>query len=75
MSDDLEMTDDSEVYSDKLKYWTLSKAKVVDDADTTSGKAVSLSDGSITQQLTAPLLSNSEYTLSFRGKPISRYVV
>ena len=68
------MTDDSEVYSDKLKYWTLSKAKVVDDADTTSGKAVSLSDGSITQQLTAPLLSNSEYTLSFRGKGTTAYI-
>ena len=74
VSDDLEMTDDSEVYSDKLKYWTLSKAKVVDDADTTSGKAVSLSDGSITQQLTAPLLANSEYTLSFRGKGTTAYV-
>ena len=74
VSDDLEMTDDSEVYSDKLKYWTLSKAKVVDDADTTSGKAVSLSDGSITQQLTAPLLSNSEYTLSFRGKGTTAYI-
>ena len=74
VSDDLEMTDDSEVYSDKLKYWTLSKANVVDDADTTSGKAVSLSDGSITQQLTAPLLANSEYTLSFRGKGTTAYV-
>ena len=74
VSDDLEMTDDSEVYSDKLKYWTLSKAKVVDDADATSGKAVSLSDGSITQQLTAPLLSNSEYTLSFRGKGTTAYI-
>lgn len=74
VSDDLEMTDDSEVYSDKLKYWTLSKAKVVDDADTTSGKAVSLSDGSITQQLTAPLLANSEYTLSFRGKGTTAYI-
>ena len=74
VSDDLEMTDDSEVYSDKLKYWTLSKAKVVDDADATSGKAVSLSDGSITQQLAAPLLSNSEYTLSFRGKGTTAYI-
>lgn len=74
VSDDLEMTDDSEVYSDKLKYWTLSKAKVVDDSDTTSGKAVSLSDGSITQQLTAPLLANSEYTLSFRGKGTTAYI-
>lgn len=74
VSDDLEMTDDSEVYSDKLKYWTLSKAKVVDDADATSGKAVSLSDGSITQQLTAPLLANSEYTLSFRGKGTTAYI-
>lgn len=74
VSDDLEMTDDSEVYSDKLKYWTLSKAKVVDDADTTSGKAVLLSDGSITQQLTAPLLANSEYTLSFRGKGTTAYI-
>lgn len=74
VSEDLDMTDDSEVYSDKLKYWTLSKAKVVDDADTTSGKAVSLSDGSITQQLTAPLLANSEYTLSFRGKGTTAYI-
>lgn len=74
VSDDLEMTDDSEVYSDKLKYWTLSKAKVVDDADTTSGKAVLLSDGSITQQLTAPLFANSEYTLSFRGKGTTAYI-
>lgn len=74
VSDELEMTDDSEVYSDKLKYWTLSKAKVVDDVDTTSGKAVSLSDGSITQQLTAPLLANSEYTLSFRGKGTTAYI-
>ena len=74
VSDDLEMADDSEVYSDKLKYWTLSKAKVVDDADATSGKAVSLSDGSITQQLAAPLLSNSEYTLSFRGKGTTAYI-
>lgn len=74
VSDDLEMTDDSEVYSDKLKYWTLSKAKVVDDADTTSGKAVLLSDGSITQQLTASLFANSEYTLSFRGKGTTAYI-
>lgn len=74
VSDDLEMTDDSEVYSDKLKYWTLSKTKVVDDADTTSGKAVLLSDGSITQQLTAHLFANSEYTLSFRGKGTTAYI-
>lgn len=74
VSDDLEMTDDSEVYSDKLKYWTLSKAKVVDDADTTSGKAVLLSDGSITQQLTVSLFANSEYTLSFRGKGTTAYI-
>lgn len=74
VSDDLEMTGDSEVYSDKLKYWTLSKAKVVDDADTTSGKAVLLSDGSITQQLTVSLFANSEYTLSFRGKGTTAYI-
>lgn len=74
VSDDLEMTGDSEVYSDKLKYWTLSKAKVVDDADTTSGKAVLLFDGSITQQLTVYLFANSEYTLSFRGKGTTAYI-
>lgn len=67
ISEDTEISDDKETFSEKLKYWTMENTRVVDTEDSTSGKAVQIG-GTLSQQLAQPLLPGKAYVLSFKGK-------
>lgn len=65
--EDTEISEDKETFSEKLKYWTMENASVIDTKDSTSGKAVRIG-GTLSQQLAQPLLAGKAYVLSFKGK-------
>lgn len=67
ISEDTEISEDKETFSEKLKYWTMENASVIDTEDSTSGKAVQIG-GTLSQQLAQPLLPGKAYVLSFKGK-------
>nr|DAH11256.1 MAG TPA: tail protein [Caudoviricetes sp.] len=67
ISEDTEISEDKETFSEKLKYWTMENTRVVDTEDSTSGKAVRIG-GTLSQQLAQPLLPGKAYVLSFKGK-------
>ena len=67
ISEDTEISEDKETFSEKLKYWTMENASVIDTKDSTSGKAVKIG-GTLSQQLAQPLLAGQAYVLSFKGK-------
>jgi hypothetical protein len=67
ISENTEISEDKETFSEKLKYWTMENARVVDTEDSTSGKAVQIG-GTLSQQLAQPLLPGKAYVLSFKGK-------
>lgn len=66
ISEDTEISEDKETFSEKLKYWTMENTRVVDTEDSTSGKAVQIG-GTLSQQLAQPLLPGKDYVLSFKG--------
>lgn len=67
ISEDTEISEDKETFSEKLKYWTMENARVIDTEDSTSGKAVQIGR-TLSQQLAQPLLAGKAYVLSFKGK-------
>lgn len=67
ISEDTEISEDKETFSEKLKYWTMENTRVVDTEDSTSGKAVQIG-GTLSQRLAQPLLPGKDYVLSFKGK-------
>lgn len=67
ISEETEISEDKETFSEKLKYWTMENTRVVDTEDSTSGKAVQIG-GTLSQQLAKPLLAGKAYVLSFKGK-------
>lgn len=67
ISEDTEISEDKETFSEKLKYWTMENASVIDTEASTSGKAVKIG-GTLSQQLAQPLLPGKDYVLSFKGK-------
>ena len=67
ISAETEISEDKETFSEKLKYWTMENASVIDTEDSTSGKAVRIG-GTLSQQLAQPLLAGKAYVLSFKGK-------
>lgn len=67
ISEDTEISEDKETFSEKLKYWTMENASVIDTEASTSGKAVQIG-GTLSQQLAQPLLPGKDYVLSFKGK-------
>jgi hypothetical protein len=67
ISEDTEISENKETFSEKLKYWTMENTRVVDTEDSTSGKAVQIG-GTLYQQLAQPLLAGKAYVLSFKGK-------
>lgn len=67
ISEDTEISEDKETFSEKLKYWTMKNASVIDTEASTSGKAVQIG-GTLSQQLAQPLLPGKAYVLSFKGK-------
>ena len=70
ISEETEISEDKETFSEKLKYWTMENTHVVDTEDSTSGKAVHIG-GTLSQQLAQPLLADKAYVLSFKGKGTS----
>lgn len=67
ISEDTEISEDKETFSEKLKYWTMENTRVVDTEDSISGKAAQIG-GTLSQQLAQPLLPGKDYVLSFKGK-------
>lgn len=67
ISEETEISEDKETFSEKLKYWTMENASVIDTKDSTSGKAVQIGS-KLSQQLAQPLLPGKAYVLSFKGK-------
>lgn len=67
ISEDTEISEDKETFSEKLKYWTMENASVIDTEASTSGKAVQIG-GTLSQQLAQPLLAGKAYVLSFKGR-------
>lgn len=67
ISEDTEISEDKETFSEKLKCWTMENASVIDTEDSTSGKAVHIG-GTLSQQLAQPLFAGKAYVLSFKGK-------
>ena len=70
ISEDTDISEDKETFSEKLKYWTMENASVIDTKDSTSGKAVQIGR-TLSQQLAQPLLVDKAYVLSFKGKGTS----
>ncbi len=60
-----ELSDGSEVYSDKLNYWSNSGASVIKDTSAVSGYSVTI--GSISQAVNA-LIPAENYVVSFKAK-------
>lgn len=60
-----ELSDSSEVYSDKLNYWSNSGASVIKDTSAVSGYSVTI--GSISQAVNA-LIPAENYVVSFKAK-------
>lgn len=60
-----ELSDSSEVYSDKLNYWSNSGASVIKDTSAVSGYSVTI--GSISQVVNA-LIPGENYVVSFKAK-------
>lgn len=67
ISENVEISEDKETFSEKQKYWTMENASIIDIKDSTSGKAVWIGH-KLSQQLAKPLLSGKAYVLSFKGK-------
>ena len=60
-----DLSDNSEVYSDKLNYWSNSGASVIKDTSAVSGYSVTI--GSISQVVNA-LIPGENYVVSFKAK-------
>lgn len=58
----------AELYSSPLDHWTTTAATVIDSDDTISGKAVSLTSGTLSQDLYYNTVVGAEYVLSFKAK-------
>ena len=57
-----------EMWSPSLEGWTTVNTEAIEDTDSASGKACVISNGSITQNLTKPMLANADYFFTFKGK-------
>ena len=58
----------AELYSSPLDHWTTTATTVIDSDDTISGKAVSLTSGTLSQDLYYNTVVGAEYVLSFKAK-------
>lgn len=67
VSGDMEVSEETETFSEKLKYWTTdSDTTRISDDSSMSGKAATI--GFLSQKLDKPLLDGEPYTLSFVGR-------
>lgn len=67
MDEDIGVSDDTQVYSDPLKYWTSENATVIVDINSASGFSLSMNNGSLSQDPTKPLVPGDWYNVSFRA--------
>ena len=58
----------AELYSSPLDHWTYTNAMVVDSEESTSGKAVNLNSGTLSQSLYYKTTEGEQYALSFKAK-------
>ena len=58
----------AELYSSPLDHWSSTATTVIDSDDTISGKAVSLTSGTLSQELYYNTVVGAEYVLSFKAK-------
>ena len=58
----------AELYSSPLDHWSSTATTVIDSDDTISGKAVSLTSGTLSQDLYYNTVVGAEYVLSFKAK-------
>ena len=70
MSADVGVRDDTQVYSDPLKYWSSENVSVVADINSSSGFAASMSSGSLVQNSTKALEVGEWYNVTFRASGV-----
>lgn len=58
----------AELYSSPLDHWSSTATTVINSDDTISGKAVSLTSGTLSQELYYNTVVGAEYVLSFKAK-------
>jgi hypothetical protein len=58
----------AELYSSPLDHWTYTNTTVVDSEESTSGKAVNLNSGTLSQTLYYKTTEGEQYVLSFKAK-------
>lgn len=68
VSEDIGVRDDTQVYSDPLKYWTSTNVAVAVDINSASGFAIDMTSGSISQEATKPLEVGEWYNISLRAR-------
>ena len=61
----------TEMYSDPLDHWTATNVSIITSAESASGKAAVLSDGSLEQNLEIGVEQGKPYVFSFKGKGTS----
>ena len=65
--DKSEISDDTAIFSDSAKFWETKNAEFIETDESASGHAVTLTDGSLAQQLAVDLVAGDKYTLSFKA--------
>ena len=65
--DKSEISDDTAIFSDSAKFWETQNAEFIETDESASDHAVTLTDGSLAQQLAVDLVAGDKYTLSFKA--------
>lgn len=67
MQADMDITDDTAIFSESAKGWDAENAEFIETSESESGHAVTLTDGGMAQQLSS-LASGERYTLAFKAR-------
>lgn len=67
MQADMDITDETTIFSDSAKEWDAENAEFIETSESESHHAVTLTDGGIAQQLSS-LISGEKYTLAFKAR-------
>ena len=67
MQADMDITDETTIFSDSAKGWDAENAEFIETSESESHHAVTLTDGGIAQQLSS-LISGEKYTLAFKAR-------
>ena len=67
MQADMDITDETTIFSDSAKGWEAENAEFIETSESESGHAVTLTDGGMAQQLSS-LISGEKYTLAFKAR-------